>query len=228
MQPNLPVLDISTMQRVRGQIGSNPGGIYLNTDGQKFYVKTLESPMHARNEWLAAKLYQLAGAPTLTYVPCADPCQIATKWINLDKKFITHFSVSERKQAQQWFAVHAWTANWDAAGFDGDNQGVADGTVLTLDVGGALCYKALGDPKGLAFGTDVTELTILRTDKNNPYALQLFSCIDSETLRQSIQIVTNIPDKNIHDTIIENGGSQKLADKMIARKNYMIQHYNQI
>lgn len=219
MQGNIPVLDLRNMQRVGGQIGSNPAGVYQAADGKKFYVKTLESPMHARNEWLAACLYQLAGAPTLVYVPCSDPCQIATQWIELDKKYIAHFSLEERRQAQQWLAVHAWTANWDAAGLDGDNQGVAEGIVLTLDVGGALSYRAHGDPKGRAFGNHVEEINRLRTDSHNPYAVKLFADISSEVLRQSVARVTAISDRAIRDTILDNGGSEKLVEKMIARKN---------
>lgn len=154
-------IDISRMQRVGGQLGSNPAGIYIDESGNKYYVKILESPMHARNEFLAAKLYQLAGAPVFDYLPCVDSCQIVTRWVELDKKHIAHFSESERRQAQRWFAVHAWTANWDAAGYDGDNQGVVDGKVFTLDVGGALAFRAHGDPKGKTFGTSVEELNVM-------------------------------------------------------------------
>ncbi|MHB8886279.1 MAG: cyclin-dependent kinase inhibitor 3 family protein, partial [Methylovirgula sp.] len=156
------VIDTATMQKVDGQKGSNPGGIYQDENGRRFYVKSLESRAHARNEIIAAKLYQLAGAPTLTYVSAKEPNQIATEFVALDKKHVSHLSDEERRQAQRWLGVHAWTANWDAAGFDGDNQGVVDGVVTTLDVGGALEFRAQGDPKGKAFGTCVGELDTLR------------------------------------------------------------------
>ncbi|MBS4051170.1 MAG: hypothetical protein KGZ69_08200, partial [Methylomonas sp.] len=163
MNANRLPIDTATMRRVGGQLGSNPAGIFQDGNGRRYYVKTLESPAHARNETIAAKLYQLAGAPTLTYVNTKSPDQIATEWVSLDKKCVAHLSESERKQAQRWFGVHAWTANWDAAGFNGDNQGVVNGKVLTLDVGGALAFRAQGDPKGQAFGARVDELDVLRT-----------------------------------------------------------------
>lgn len=218
MHSQIVPIDISCMEWVGGQLGSNPAGIYSDSNGQRYYVKTLESAMHARNEFLAAKLYQLAGAPVLDYLHSIDPCQIVTRWVELDKKHISQFSESERRQAQHWFAVHAWTANWDAAGFDGDNQGVANGKVLTLDVGGALDFRAHGAPKGKAFGTRVEELTVLRNDQDNPHAIKLFSDMTAEQLHYSIQLVTKISDEKISDVIIENGGSKKLVDKMIARK----------
>lgn len=217
----MPLIDTNTMQPLAGQLGTNPAGIYQDDNGRRYYVKTLESPAHARNEMMAARLYQLAGAPTLTYLNTNVPDQIATEWVELDKKCIAHLSENERKQAQHWFAVHAWTANWDAAGFNGDNQGVVDGKVLTLDLGGALAFRAQGDPKGKAFGTRVDELDVLRHDAGNPHALKLFADMSADDIKQSILVVIRIPDEQIRQVIIDSGGSQALAEKMIARKANM-------
>jgi hypothetical protein len=218
MSPYMPLIDTTTMQRVGGQLGSNPAGIYQDGNGRRYYVKTLESPAHVRNEMIAAGLYQLAGAPTLTYVRTTAPDQIATEWIELDKKCVAHLSDSERKQAQQWFGVHAWTANWDAAGFNGDNQGVVNGKVLTLDVGGALAFRAQGDPKGNAFGTRVDELDLLRGDEGNPHAVKLFADMSPVDIKQAVRVVVQIQDEQIRKIIIDNGGSHKLAEKILARK----------
>jgi hypothetical protein len=214
----VPLIDITTMQRIGGQLGSNPAGIYRDASGRRYYVKTLETPAHVHNERIAARLYQLAGAPTLTYVPTKAPDQIATEWVDLEKKCVAHLSENERNQAQRWFGVHAWTANWDAAGFAGDNQGLVNGQVLTLDVGGALEFRAQGDPKGKAFGIRVDELELLRSGDGNPHAARLFADMNAEVIRQAIMVVVKIPDDQIRQVIVDNGGSHKLADKMIARK----------
>jgi hypothetical protein len=211
-------IDTATMQRVGGQMGSNPAGVYQDRHGRRFYVKSLESPAHAKNEIIAAKLYQLAGAPTLTYVSAKEPNQIATVLVQLDKKHVSHLSDNERKQAQAWLGVHAWTANWDAAGFNGDNQGVINGVVTTLDVGGALEFRALGERKGKAFGTYVGELHTLRSDGDNPHAVRLFGDMSPEEIKEAIAVVTRIPDASIRSVIDENGGGAPLAEKMIARK----------
>lgn len=218
MSADIPPIDTTTMQRVGGQLGTNPAGVFRDDTGRRYYVKTLESIAHARNEIIAARLYQLAGAPTLTYVHTKAPDQIATEWIELDKKCVAHLSESERKQAQRWFGVHAWTANWDAAGFNGDNQGVVHGKVLTLDVGGALAFRAYGDPKGKAFGTRVDELDVLRSDDGNPHAVKLFSDMSPDDIKQAAMVVVRIPDEKIRQVIVECSGSQSLAEKMVARK----------
>ncbi|MEJ2405162.1 MAG: hypothetical protein P8171_12870 [Candidatus Thiodiazotropha sp.] len=217
-------IDTETLQRVGGQLGSTPAGIYQDDNGRRYYVKTLETTAHARNEWIAARLYQLAGAPTLTYVPTKAPEQIATEWVELEKSCVSLLTESERKQAQRWFGVHAWTANWDVAGYIGDNQGVIDGRVLTLDVGGALEFRAQGDPKGSAFGSRVDELQILRTDTGNPHAMKLFADMNSDEIRSAVEVVIRIADDKIVRVVLENGGSRKLAEKMIERKAAMVLH----
>ena len=126
------VIDTAAMQKVGRQMGSNPAGVYQDERGRQFYVKSLESQAHARNEIIAAKLYQLAGAPTLTYASTKDLNQIATEFVELDKKRILAF---ERQRAQTSAAL-AWCARVDSqlgcSRIDGDNQGVIDGVVTTL------------------------------------------------------------------------------------------------
>jgi hypothetical protein len=212
------IIDTAVMQPIGRQMGSNPGGVFQDANGRRFYVKSLESPAHARNEIIAAKLYQLAGAPTLTYVNASEPNQIATEFLELEKKRISQFSDTERGQAQHWLGVHAWTANWDAAGFDGDNQGVAKGVVMTLDLGGAMEFRAQGDPKGQAFGASVNEIDTLRTDADDPHATRLFGDMSPAGISEAIAVVTRIPGDAIRRVVAENGGSTALAEKLIARK----------
>lgn len=216
------VLDTALLQQIGGRLGSNPGGTFEDAAGRRFYVKSADSAELAHNEILTARLYQLAGAPTLTYVETTRADQIATVLIRLDKKSVTTLSPEERRQAQHWFGVHAWTANWDVAGFHGDNQGVTDGVVLTLDLGGALEFRAMGTPKGRAFGTEVTELDSLRTDPDNPFSRALFSDMDGDALREAIAVVTALSDDTVRDLILHHGGGRPLADKMVARKADML------
>ena len=217
----MEIIDSARLRQVGRRMGSNPGGVFADENGRRYYVKSLESPVYARNELIAAALYRLAGAPTLNYLRTTRNNEVATEMVDLDKKYVGQFSDDERRQAQQWFGVHAWTANWDAAGFQGDNQGVVGGRVLTLDVGGALEFRAMGHPKGKAFGSQVGELDRLRQDPDNPYAVKLFGDMDEASLQTAIRIVAAIPDTLIRQTIANQGGSTGLADKMLARKAAM-------
>lgn len=218
MNPVSLPLDVTRLQRSGGRLGSNPAGIYSDDQGNRFYIKEPESPAHARNEYLAAALYQLAGAPTLTYVPCLNPCLVATRWIEPEKKSLAHFNAEELAQARHWLGVHAWTANWDATGLHGDNQCVYQGRVITLDTGGALNFRAQGDPKGKAFGEQVGEINTLRTDADNPHAVKLFGTMNADEINDAVQVVTALADDEIRRVILANGGSEKLVLKMLARK----------
>lgn len=215
-------LDTARLKRVGGQKGSNPAGVYEDERGQRYYVKTLESSDVARNEWLAAQLYRLAGAPTLDYVPAVRSDQIVTRWVSLDKNRVAQLDAAERLQAQHWLGVHAWMANWDAAGFDGDNQGVFNGIVLTLDLGGALAFRAQGDPKGKAFGERVDELDSMRHDPANPHACALFGGMSDEAMREAVAVVAKLSDESIKQVLLHHGGSGMLVDKMLARKRDML------
>ncbi|PYF09691.1 hypothetical protein C8J30_10761 [Rhodobacter viridis] len=211
-------VDLAALTRVGGRLGSNPGGIWADAAGGRTYVKELESPALARNEYLAAALYRLAGAPVLSYLPCAAPDQVATVFVDLEKNRLAQLTEAERAEARHWFGVHCWLANWDAAGFQGDNQGVIGGVVTTLDVGGALEFRAQGDPKGRAFGPTVPEVDRLRTDPDNPFAVALFGPMPPDALRAALMVVIGLPEAAIRTVVARHGGRAALAETLLARK----------
>lgn len=212
-------ISTSSMKKVGGQKGSNPGGVYEDADGKQFYVKKGKSKDHVKNEMIAAALYDLAGTPTLKYRPVEGDEHIATEMAKLDKDNVSKLSDEERKEAARDFAVHAWLGNWDAVGLGGDNLGTVKGTPTALDLGGALEYRAQGAPKGKAFGTSVGELDTLRDAKINKDAAGVFGDMTPAEMRKSARFVTGLSDDRIRKTVEKMGGDKALADKLIARKN---------
>lgn len=212
-------LDVSKLKKVGGQKGSNPGGVYEGEGGKRFYVKQGKSKEHVRNEMIAASLYDLAGSPTLTYRPVEGGTHIATEMAKLDKDNANKLTPEEREEAAREFAVHAWLGNWDAAGLGGDNIGTVQGTPASLDLGGALEYRAQGAPKGELFGTKVGELQTLRDPKRNKDTAKIFGGMTPNDMRESARYVTGLSDKAIRERVEKFGGDPALADKLIARKN---------
>jgi len=203
------------MLKVGNQMGSNKGGVYAasNLSGeQKYYVKAPPSLDHVQNELLAAKLYQLAGAKTMTYVPVKGGEHVATLLQPLDKNNVNQLDDTQRTAAQSDFAIHAWLANWDAAGTGGDNQVVVKGEhwPTTVDVGGSLKYRAQGEPKGVAFGDQVSEINTLRDPSSNPDAAKLFGDMTNEQIVASIERVTKIPNNKIYETVYDAGAPASL------------------
>jgi len=211
-------IDIKSMKKSGGKLGSNEGGVYTDDGGKKYYVKKPSSKDHVKNEKTAAKLYQLAGVNTLPYVD-AGPDHVATEWQKLDKNNVADLTPAERKEAAKDFAVHAWLSNWDAAGLGGDNQGYHNGKPTTLDVGGSLRYRAQGGPKGAAFGDKVTEMQTLRDKKMNPDAAGLFASMSDADVKASVQRVADISNDKIREA---TDGDRELADRLIARKGDMM------
>lgn len=211
------------------QLGSNPGGVYTHpTTGAKYYIKQGQTPEHASSENLAANLYELAGANTLDYVPVEGGGHIATKWANLDKSHLNKLSPEERIQAKKDFATHAWLANWDAVGLGGDNIGTLAGKPVWQDLGGALEFRAKGDPKGEKFGTTVGELQTLRDKGLNEKSADLFGDMSDADIWHSIRQVADIPDDAIRDRVAHSGRDEAYAQKLIDRKHDLIRQGDEL
>jgi len=213
-------LDMDKAQKIGPRLGSNPGGVY-EINGKQYYIKTGKSADHVRNELTAVDLARAAGVNTLNYVPVKGGNHVASEFEKLTKDNIDQFDAKEKAQARGNFVAHAWLANWDAAGLENDNMGTRNGRVIALDMGGALDYRAQGGPKGPNFGTKVGELETMRDSKRNPENARLFKPMTDTELRRSAEKVTRITDQRIRDIVAKHGGKLVLADKLIARRDYI-------
>jgi ADP-ribose pyrophosphatase YjhB (NUDIX family) len=213
-----PPLDPAKLKKVGAQMGSNPGGVFEDEDGERFYVKKGQTKDHVRNELTAAALYKLAGAKTLKYRDVEGGGHVATEMADLDKDNASMLSGEELARAKQDFAAHAWLGNYDAVGMGGDNVGMIDGQPVALDLGGALEYRARGAPKGKMFGDQVTELDTMRDPKIAPDAAAVFGDMTPAEMRESIQRVTRISDDDVRKVVKGLGGGDALAAKLVKRK----------
>lgn len=213
-----PKLSMSSLKKVGGQLGSNAGGKYEDDAGNKYYIKKGKSKAHVSNEYLAADLFKATGARTQKYRDVEGGDEIATEWENYDKNNAKDFNSEERKEAQKLFAVHAWLANWDAAGLDYDNQAIEGGKAVALDLGGALEYRAQGAPKGDKFGKSAGEWDTMRDSKINPQNAKLFGGMSNEDLKKSAKMVDRVSDAEIYRMVEKRGKPKALAEKLIERK----------
>lgn len=155
---------------VGGQSGSNPAAMMADPTGQRFYVKSQDAK-HADNEVTAAMLYRAAGVevPTVSRATLASsgmfPGQTGHDGI-ASEVIAGSSSMSARMQSDLTFrdavlsdfAVHAWLGNWDAV--ENDNTIVVGSQPVTVDVGGAVAFRARG--QGRVLPDKVEELTKMR------------------------------------------------------------------
>lgn len=208
------------------QGGSNPGGRFKDPSGQEWYIKLPASEAHAKNELLAAKLYEAAGikVPELKLVTMNGNVGIASKWVDGMSKTKHPDELAMADGALSGFAVDAWLANWDVTGLGLDNLLVGpDGKAVRIDVGGSLLFRAQGGPKGAAFGNEVTELQSLVDPKMNPLSAALFGGMSKAAQEKSAERVLKVSDEQIAALVDQFGpGSAAeraaLAQKLIARK----------
>jgi phage-related protein (TIGR01555 family) len=231
---NLPN-NISDLTKNGAQLGSNPGGKY--SDGSSdYYVKQSKSDDHAHNEVLASKLYQLAGAPVsnseLIDVGGGKKGTI-TKWMTPDGKFKPN-QADHLKQAQGHFGTHAWLGNWDAIGQENDNQAPINGKMHTIDVGGALKYRAQGGLKSAEqFGPEVKETASMTNKSVSPQAAAVFGKMSYEEQAASVERLKYVSPIHIRQLVHQHAGgtvSEKhdLANLLIARRADILAQYGHL
>lgn len=222
IKPTKPanVIDPSKWNKIGGQLGTEKGGLYENPEtGKKYYVKTPDDPNRARNEVLAAKLYELAGAdvPGIHLTEMDGKLAVASEWN--DNLQNANWSGNYHKQlAHTDFAVHAWLNNRDAVGagsenpmdnirFDPSGDG-GTGKMVTVDVGGSLDYKGMGGSGKKEFQPNANEWDTLRDPNTNPTMAKVFGEMTPYELKHSASKLTKVTDEDINALVDKygNGG----------------------
>lgn len=212
------LIDISAWKYHQGtQGGSNPGGIYTDTEGNDHYVKKSKSDMHAKNEVMADKFYEKLGVKT-SQLKLADvgggKLGTSSKMVPGSKNDFYNKSMSDpayKKKFQEDFAIDAWLANWDVVGLEYDNALTdANGDPIRIDPGGALLYRAMGSPKGDMFGPEVGEWESMRNGSNP--ASKIFGSMSDEDLKNSVAKLKNISDEDIAEIVDSMEFEQDVAD----------------
>ena len=212
----LQKISSTALTKVGPQMGSNPGGVYENKIGGQYYVKFPKSEDHARNEALANRLYGDLGVP----VPPVSAAAIGGKpaVMSAMQHDVKPFDPKDPQQVadvQKHFAAHAWLANWDAIGLSMDNQvkHPMQG-MMTIDAGGALKYRAQGDPKP-NFGPTVDEWDSMRQKGT---AGKIFGGMTDKQLAESALPVLKLKEDDIRAAVKNTGMPSSMADTLLARQ----------
>jgi 8-oxo-dGTP pyrophosphatase MutT (NUDIX family) len=222
--------DFSGLKKVGPQGGSNPGGVYEESDGTRWYVKSQKSELHGKNEALAAAFYRMAGIGVPEVVQgqgtpgLPGSAHTASKMVPGAKQPFPaalgdKAALSEMREG---FALDAWLANWDVAGLTYDNvvKG-SDGKLYRIDVGGSLLFRAQGGEKGNAFGDKTTEFESLRDDTNY-VSKSIFGGMSDEEIASSVEKVEAITPDQIKKMVADFGMQPSLADRLIARREDLL------
>lgn len=190
------------LQKISGQMGSNPGGIYHDSDtNKKYYIKHPDNSEQAKTEVLSAKLHGLMGIhtlnPKLVTVHGNKP-SVSTEFNDnlepLKSSHIPSLTPEHHKQLGKIYAAGVLTKNWDALG-TGIEYGQGNvshdkktGHLVSTDQGGSFNFRAQGGHKD--YGSDIAEKDSLR----NPSISEGAKLINHAMSNPEVQ-------KHVHETL---------------------------
>lgn len=148
--PTIP--DLSQLTYVRELGGSTGAKLYQDTNGNRFVVKAGASEEHVRNEQLADDLYRAMNVPVPNGRLATQDGKLYKVTEFIEGRTLDELSGAEleaaREKLRQHFAADVLLRNWDVIGMGGDNILVdKNGQVWRIDNGGALAFRARGEPK---------------------------------------------------------------------------------
>ena len=239
-EPAVNVIDFSNFEKVSGQLGSNPGGVYRDPEtGNQYYVK-IQDKDRGNNEALASAIYKEADLGTLEVkdgILDGEPITY-TEW----KEGLTplfgpkanDLGYSKRQEAldaaKEGYLIDAWIANWDIVGEGLDNISTdKDSNPIRLDSGGALLYRARGSRKGGAFGDEVVELETFKDSSNTAElmygSMYLFPKAERDSYEKLKAISPERIDQLVDQYISNPDDNKELKDKLKARRQFILDKY---
>ncbi|WP_066016583.1 phage minor head protein [Endozoicomonas atrinae] len=223
----------SDLTKIGNQKGSNPGGFYQDTTtGKKYYIKEPASEDIARNEVLAAKLYEAAGVdvPNVYLLQDGKQIRIASEIIDGLQQDAAQLTSGKLQGIRDNFMVDAWLANWDVVGLSYDNLLVKGSKAIHIDTGGALRYRAQGGLKGDAFGKKVLEIESLRDSAMNPQSAAVFASVTREDMIAGARKALALDKQQITELVESVGPTTKrertrLINILVARQQDIAKQY---
>ena len=148
----LPMIaeDIVLAEQLGPATGTNPGGLFMGSDGVERYVKRYEDRRQVYSEGIANAAYRELGinAPETAMTTFNGQLSIATKIVKNQGELKTGINAARADAVLDSFVADVWLKNWDVIGAGVENTYgniVITGakSVARIDQGGALLYRGL-------------------------------------------------------------------------------------
>lgn len=227
--------DISHYKPVVGtQKGSNPGGIFIDHNDEKHYVKFYSNEQQARSEVAASKIYNMVGAKTVEprLVRYRGTLGVASKWQGMTDLGPPgyhgggeHYHEQDPHELVKHFHAGVLTKNWDTVGDEHDNlKKDAEGNLRTVDTGGSFRFRAMGGRKD--FGPDIAEHDTLRNGFNRR-AQAAFGHLTREHFASHGDHLRKLTHENVRDVFRETGvhDADEHAANVIARRDALLRKF---
>ena len=214
--------------KVSGQLGSNEGGWYEKSTGERFYVKFYENPSQGQAEFVANAIYEKLGIKAVRSeiiqldgreaiaspaVPGAMPASMEAQ--------------RDSEDVRKGFVADAFLANWDVVGLVYDNIVQSEDGFYRIDNGGSLIFRAQGGDK--AYSPDsILELQSMLVPGRS--AGEVFAGITEEEIgKQARELIGKLSPDDIRAIVDESGLEGEDRDRiltgLLGRREYLAKTY---
>lgn len=225
--------DISHWKETQhSQMGSNPGGIHHDSEGNKHYVKFPSDPNQARTEVATNKIFHHMGikVPPATLINKGGRIGVSTPWQELHDIHPSEFKNTSKEDAGEvgkMYHASVLTKNWDVVGLNPYNiMRDKNRKLVSIDHGAGFEHRARGKIKG--YDSGVGEIQSLRNPQEP--SGQVFNHVFKQhptVEKESLETVRNINPEHIHKILKDTGhdNHRELADTFEKRRQGLLKHY---
>lgn len=191
--------DVDALEVVKQLPGSTGAQLVRDPNTGTLYVrKRGANEAHLREEMTADAVYRALGVNVPEFQQYRDANGKLVKLARYipDTTSLANLDAKAKKKAiaqlREGFAADALLGNWDVIGLDEDNVLIStDGTVYRIDNGGAMRFRAQGQPKAPeAFNGGVVDLWGMRDKAINRSAAGVFGTLTPAEIAKQARSVT--------------------------------------
>lgn len=161
-------------KKIAGQGGSNPGGVFLDKDGQKRYIKVYKNKGQAYSEAVANNIYNALGikaSKSTLFEPGSDKAAAGRGIANgyVEGEVLADYGNTPEisNKILDGVAADILVANWDAVGLVNDNIVIDEaGDPVRIDNGGSFAYRARGAEKPRETWKAISEWDVFSGNKS--------------------------------------------------------------
>lgn len=220
------------------KLGTNDGGVYVDRNGKKYYVKFPANEEQARQEVGSSKIHEKLGVKTLQprLIRLNGKVGTATEWRDdLKTKKREHFEELDENQARAVARMHhagVLTKNWDTVGLEHDNIMFHEktGEPHAVDQGGSFNFRAQGGHK--EYGDDIGEVSSYRNPRLNESAAHVFSHVFSKSPhieKEELAFARKLSRDDVYAALKSAGVKdlEKMTDTFMKRRDLLLRHYDE-
>lgn len=215
------------------QKGSNSGGIHVDLDGNKHYVKFPSSNEQSHVEVAASKLYKSVGLTTLdpiihsngSSIGVSSPYKEDLSIIGNPHRAEHILGDSPEMHIDLALAHHmaCILKNHDAVGMEFDNIATTpDDNLIHMDQGGSMHFRAMGGAKD--FGPNVhEEIESFKVPRRT--SAQVFGLVHPLAMQVGAKIIKDKLTDSVIDSTLKEHGLDRFASVVKARRDGLVNHY---